>query len=968
MLRGEVRSAQEEVLADVRVAIEDVRSGIILEARTDRSGRFLFRLLPPGQYDVTAEALGYRPQRLVGVPLRPGGALDVVLRIAAAEPPVMTIDSVTYPAHGAGWSRAGEARWFGELEVDAPRDRHETESLTLLETSAGAPFAVQGLPVELSRYAIEGFAFDPMPGVSRPGGAAAIAPLATIGAAELQTHVADVQWDGAAGGRLVTYGRRGTDHFTVDSWAAGASGDFGLGRFTPAVGGAYDLARAGGEISGPIISDTAVFVLGGEWRRSASVQPRAWRIDDLSGALVAASARDAGLSLRELVTPYEQESDRFSGWGRFDWRIAEGHDLGSFANVSVHRAGDQISPLRATPDASLSGTGLDLVAGVSVASILSPRFANELRAAFVRTTRDFPLPGELDLRAFGASGIPSTTVVSGDLLFGASTLLPAAVERTAFRVEQALLIGLGGHFVKIGVSADLENSDLTSVPVRAGAFTFGGPAGLEARAGSFLQIVGTVPSAAVSTLEMAAFIQDTWMPTPGLELTAGLRYSDERLPDEGVQLNARWLELSGLRSDSIETRVRQFGPRLGFRWNVREGNRWIVRAGFGMYHDDVQHPLLAERITHDGDIRIRRAFGELARWPVTPDSTAAPVRGAALTLLGPEFRAPRSTRASFGISRVGATSIHLSSSYRHTDFLPARRDLNLLHLPSAADQYGRPIFGELRQEGELLGVAPGSNRRFDAFDIVTAVEATAFSDYLDATILVERRVARHVRFAASYTWSRTRDNWLAYPGVAPFEAFAPDLGTGLEDWSDDVSDFDVPHRFTLASEVELPLPLRPTFGAVYRMRSGRPFTPGFGAGVDANGDYASNDPAFVDATLPGMDVLLEAHECLGNQVGAFAARNSCRSDWMQFLDARVEVGVGSHGGTTARLRFDALNLLGGEIGDPDRALVLVDPNATLQSEADGTLRVPLTVNPSFGEPVRSLESPRVFRVGVEVSF
>jgi hypothetical protein len=152
------------------------------------------------------------------------------------------------------------------------------------------------------------------------------------------------------------------------------------------------------------------------------------------------------------------------------------------------------------------------------------------------------------------------------------------------------------------------------------------------------------------------------------------------------------------------------------------------------------------------------------------------------------------------------------------------------------------------------------------------------------------------------------------------------------------------------------------------MRSGLPFTPGFQAGVDANGDYASNDPAFVDASLPGMDVLLEAHECLGNQVGGFAARNSCRSDWMQFLDARVEVGIGSRDGTSARLRFDALNLLGGEIGLPDRALLLVDPDGTLQPEAGGTIQVPLTVNPSFGEPVRSLESPRVFRVGVEVSF
>lgn len=973
LLRGEVRSAEGDSLADVRVAVEDVRTGIVHDVRTDRAGRFEFRLLPPGDYVVTAERLGYRPQRVTGVPLRPGRTLDMRLEIAAAEPPIMTVDSVAYSGEGAGWSRAGSSRWFGELELGAPRDRQSGPALALLSSTATDGFSVEGLPASLSLYAIEGFAFEPVPGRAHPNSPPSLPhALAGMDGAELVTQLADVQWAGAGGGQLFTYGRRGTRGFALRSWGTGTESDFLLGRFTPDVAGSYDLARAGAELSGPLIPDTAVFLVGGEWRRRASIQARAWPVDDPTAARVARSAREAdGATLAALTLPFVGVDEEISAWGRFDWRVADGQDLTGFADVSVQPAPAPTSPLRATPTTPAGGAALDAVGGAVIRSILSPRFANELRAGLIRSTREYGLPGDRDLRGFATGGTPATTLVGGGLSFGAGTLLPSTVERTAFHVEQALLVGLGSHLLKVGVGADWESRDQVYAFARAGAFTFGGASGFEARTGLFEQSVGSVPSASFSRFRTALFIQDTWRAAPGLELSAGLRVVDERLPEEGVTFDRDWLLLSGLRNDSIDTRILQVAPRVGFRWNVRERNRWVVRAGFGLYHDDVAPELLAERMTHDGAVRIRRAFGDLGRWPATPDSSVAPVRGPALTLFGPEFRPPRSTRASFGVSRIGVTSIHLSTSYRHTDFLPRRRDLNLIPSASAHDQHGRPIFGELRQDGALLAVEPGSNRRFDAFDIVSAIEATAFSDYVDATVLVERRLARHLRLAASYTWSRTRDDWLAHPGATPSDAFAPRLGEAAadDDWAEGVSDFDVPHRFALSSELELPLPLRPLLGAVYRVHSGLPFTPGFQYGVDANGDYASNDPAFVDAAIPGMEVLLEERDCLRDQVGGFAARNSCRGETLQFLDARAELALGSRAGSHARLYFDALNLLGTAAGRPDRALYLVDAERDLErQDGTATLTVPLSVNPDFGRPLRTLESPRVYRIGMEVSF
>lgn len=966
MVSGVVRDAAGLPVNDARVVVEDRESGLSRAARTDTDGRFEFRLLAHGDYTVLAERLGYRPQLLLDVPLHPGRAIEVELAIAEAEPPVMTIDSVVYGGNRTGWSQAGAVRWLGDLELDAPRSRESLAELQQLSSWTDADGSVEGLPASFTRTGSEGFAFAPLASPLAGGSTHAAQTIAALRHAELATSVADVDVAGGAGARLFSYGRRGARDFTARAWGLGADPAIALGRFSDDVAASFDLGRAGIEIAGPIIRDTAVFRLGAEWRNTARALPRAFRLDDLSGASVLGAARDsAGLSLRALALPYVEERQELAGWGRFDWRITEDHEFSSFADVAMSQAADDVDPLRATPFYGGTGEWLEATAGASLRSTLSHRFSNELRAGFIRSTRDELLPGGADLRAFD-DGIAPTSIVTGDLLFGADPYAPFSLARTGVQVEQALLASLGSHLLKIGFAGEWEGRDHVVAPGRAGRFTFGDADDVRAGDGAFYQAVGATPGASWSTFESGAFIQDRWRPVPGLELIAGLRVMDERLPTSLGVRNAAWQALTGLSNDSIDDRIIQMSPRVDLRWDVRNRGTWLVRAGFGMHHDDVAPELLAELITHDGGVRARRALGDVGSWPELPDSTLAPVQGALLTLFGPDFAPPRSTRASFGISHLGETSVHLSGSYRHTDFLPARRDLNLLSVPSAHDQYGRPVFGQLEQHGALVGVKPGSNRRFSDFDVVSALEATSFSDYWGATALLERRLGEHVRFAASYTFSRTRDNWLidaaGNPTLAPRLTDSP----AETQWNEGTSDFDAPHRVSIVGELELPLPLRPTLGVNYRARSGRPFTPAFRAGVDANGDYASNDPAFIDDAIEGMDVLLDRWQCLRDGVGEFAERNSCRGDALHFLDLRVGF-TARFAGTSARLFADVLNLLEQDLAAPDRALYLIDADSPLAVDAAGsTVTVPLVVNPSFGEPVRPLSTGRVYRIGIEV--
>jgi hypothetical protein len=140
--------------------------------------------------------------------------------------------------------------------------------------------------------------------------------------------------------------------------------------------------------------------------------------------------------------------------------------------------------------------------------------------------------------------------------------------------------------------------------------------------------------------------------------------------------------------------------------------------------------------------------------------------------------------------------------------------------------------------------------------------------------------------------------------------------------------------------------------------------------VDANGDGSiGNDPAFIDSALLGPSGLLREWECLGDQVGEFAARNSCRAPGAASLDLRLTAGLRRQGGLGLALTLDALNLLSSGADYPDRALYLVDPDGALATDAaSGTVTLPLLPNPNFGKPLARLTEGRTFRLGLRLTY
>ena len=263
----------------------------------------------------------------------------------------------------------------------------------------------------------------------------------------------------------------------------------------------------------------------------------------------------------------------------------------------------------------------------------------------------------------------------------------------------------------------------------------------------------------------------------------------------------------------------------------------------------------------------------------------------------------------------------------------------------------------------MLTPALGSNRRFAQFDQVWALSPDGWSEQISATVSLDHRVDDWLHLFGAYTWSRTKDNWLGVESGHPDAALDP----GLDDlsptpWSEDRSDLDVPHR------VAAGLSLRFAEGTVtgtYRFRSAYPFTAGYRAGVDANGDgSALNDVSFVPDD-PAVFDLAQRWGCLAIALERFAKRNGCRGGGVHALDLRLGLSIFRLSGRRVELVIEGFNLLESHVGLRDTALLMVDGSRQVSVDPiTSDVDVPVTVNPRFGRKLTSTSAGRMLRIGI----
>ncbi len=956
-LAGRVVNESGVPIFDADVALQSVDSDAVAIRITDRSGAFSFGFLTPGDYSLRVEAVGYRPLHVMRIPVRPGGSLPVVATLREEAPPVTGVDSLALPGAASERVRPGEGRWLGGLELDRlPDGERRIENLLGLTSLAGSGSGLEGLPASMLALYIDGLRVPrlTLPGMHRDPLFGALAPRVGLSGVEVIRGNGETEWNSAGGvASLITRAPGG--RFAVEGYADYTGGSLWSSTSIDSTVPEHQSLRGGAIVDLPIVPDTVHATFGVEVLRTERPRAALFAAADIPGWVSQAGAL-AGI----LDVPTVEMRDLVSAFGRIDW------NLGSDARVSVRANLASLGDTNGEPDGyplvpgqTPLAAGRDLSAGVTVQVPLDDGTQIEVKAGLVSSNRTYG----------SGQGFPYTRIPELPVAIGTYPAIPGDLSSTVFELIPTSTFEVGDHRLKVGIGITASSYDITQASGANGDVALGGAQGT----GLYSVTGGQSLRSNFSTISYSIFGQDVWNAAPGVHLLFGARIDVDQVPDSDIQVSPLYDSLfvgrqaAVRRSDTISD-VRSFGTRFSFVWDVAEQNRTFVRGGGSLSYDPLDPMLYHEWILGD-DRRTVATNVDSGTWPNLPSTGAGRPW---LTIGGDststaDVRRARTTRAHFGLTRSmgGGLAFHVGTAFRRTEGMVRRFDANLTPQPSGVDQFGRPIYGLPLQRGSAVVPSPTQNRRFPGLAQVDFLIVDGWSQYQDVSIGLEKRGEGPLQLFANYTFSSTKDNMVGWANPDVNERRVPVLDpTGNDSWSEDVSDFDVPHRFVAGLTYDVPAVSGLQVSGVYRYSSAAPFTPGFRPGVDANGDGAfSNDPAYVGSIdLNGVG---SEWSCVRSVPSGPIARNSCRGGAVMSLDLRVSLGLVRIGSQELELVFDALNVIEPDIGIRDGALYLVDPAGSI-GRSGNTFNMPLMANPNFGN-LAVLQTPgRILRVGLKV--
>lgn len=916
-----------------------------LEERTREDGVFSFPYVPGGVYDLWVEALGYRPVLVTGVTVAPGGRVQVPIRLAAEPPPVVRRDTLRWAVTGRGAPTLGRAIQGNQLDAVPDRVR-DVPGLMAASSWADQAGGLEGLPAGYTTLFAEGEPFRPaahpgLPGTGAPYGL--LFPRVGLNSATVLTGLEDIEWSGTAGGLVsletrAPAGRNSGELFGL--WSGGPTWTNEVVGDGPAMLSAW----GGGSVAFPVAEGASLLALNVEGGL-VETPNLFWRNDYYTGDLVPASE------------PGTRRSGYGAGSGRVDIpfggdsRVTIRGGFSAFRNES-----DRLGTPQSGYGVELPGKGIDGSLAAVLARPLSLDFFLEVKGAVNYSSRTWEPEGD---------AFPGAFLVTDRALVGTNPDYPATSDRLDLSVTPVVHYRSGPNRIKGGFRLEYSSFDMQQVAETGGAFFFGSPRALTAGEGAAIVVPGTPASTGFGVIRTNLFGQYRWTASAGLDVTTGISWKFDRLPMGDITPSEPWAALTDIENVPTETDFHALDGRVHVRWDLAgDGKSWFV-GGLGLEHGPFDPAALHEVLTLSGSVPVDRALGAGLDWRDGTVSGDDVVRGERLALFGPNLEAPFTTRAAVGLFRNfdGGIQVGISGALRRTESILRRSDLNRLLEPVGTDQDGRPLYGDLRIVSGVLGPDPATNRRFDDFESVWALDGDGWSEYKGVTASLEAPLGETGSVSVQYTYSQTRDNWVGASRGSALAQLGPDLP--VKNWDEAVSDFDVPHRLSALLVLPLPLPWESLVSGLYTFRSDHPFTPRVATGLDANGDGSPfNDIAFVPSAGSDIEALASEWGCVADALGGFPERNSCRGDPVHSVNLRLSLGLPEIGGMSSAIVVDGLNLTDNDMGIRDDNLLVLGGGSVTQN--GGTVTVPYKVNPGFGNWVYRGDTGRMLRLGLRI--
>ena len=990
-IRGRVTGPDGQALASVSLVARNTQTGLERSALSGSGGAYAIHLLPPGIYSVRAAMVGYgdREQPNVVVQIGQGATVNFELSVQAVELGAIEVSAERPPINVAAAAVVQNVT-RAEIENLPVLGRDFVDFINLSgmvspdpgETTGGQ-FSIGGQRASQTSIQIDGVdANNSFFGENRGGSRIPfVFSLESIQEFNVVTNGFDVEYGNYSGGIVNVVTRGGTNDLRGSAYV-NYRGDALTGKgFLDTVKVAdYEVTQYSGSISGPIKRDQAFFLfsLDGQRRREpqiplqlADYAPGGSRADSATHAEVQrfwAALEDVyGISNAAAgYRPFQTTNDAITLFGRVDWNLNDAHRLSvrhNFSTFSNDREFDDnfdflYGVSRAEKIESLSNSFV-----TELQSVFGPNTYNVFRFQF--STEDRPRQGSNIRPALVARLANGDQIGFGGTFVGFNNNL----EERKLQFVNNFTHVRGEHTFKAGVNGIFTHDVNSFLPPvggtcrgnqGAGIFCFNSIEDFEAGdpAAYYFHVhqgESLVPTSEFDVSEFGIYVQDEWRVLPDLTVTLGLRHDRQAFGEAP----GRILDVErafGFRTAVAPSDNNNISPRLSVAYDLGEG-RGVLRGGAGYFFGRVpyvlggnvlgsQRPvfnLTCAGSEEDDDPNAPPSPVDYPNWSQGgTDNPTSCAGGAAFsgvptyTVWGPDFEYPETFKANLGGERMigERAQVALDLLYSRSTNLYTVRNLNLREAQfTLASEADRQVF----TPAGLF--TPGSANTLGSR--VYSNLGPVFVNYTDgraeswvANLEGSYRLFDNTTLRASYTFTRAYDN-SSYSCCTPTEgfeeskvgAFGPnDLGGfGDEDRAWGPSFFARDHTFILSGFTELPYDIN--LGLMWRLQSGRPFTPEVSG--DINGDGVSfNDRPFIfapeDLPLAGTltpeqqqttrdqyAAVLADNDCVGDHVGQIVPRGTCRTPWVNQLDMRVSKVFDTVAGQRAELQIDLFNVLNG---------------------------------------------------------